>query len=75
MLCGFRRVQKRSPHRLRRLDFDKAIGRVKIVFATFVNDAKVPFCCCIVVWNYLIDLVQFQRCRISTVVDAYREPL
>ena len=74
LLCGFCCMQERTPDRLRRLDLDKTICRIKIVFSTFVNYADISVPCSLVVWNDAVDFVQLKRRRIAAVVDADRKP-
>lgn len=55
-----RSVQERPLNRFWKFQFHKPIRGVQIVFATFVNYPDVAFLGGIVIWNYTVDLVQFQ---------------
>jgi hypothetical protein len=56
-----------------RFDLNETISRIKVVLTAFVDYANISIGCGFVIWNDPIDLVQFERCGIATVVDAYGE--
>lgn len=49
-------------------------GRIEIVFATLVNDAQISIPSGVFIRQYSINLVQFERCWIFRIVNAYRKP-
>lgn len=72
-LCGFARVHERPPQRLWRLYFDKAIRRVQVVFAAFIDHTDVTLFSRVWVRQHAVGLVQFRRGRVAAIVNAHLE--
>jgi hypothetical protein len=63
-------LQKRLLDRLWQFQEDKALCRIKVIFATLVHDPEISVRFDVFVWQHTVDLVQLQGRRVSIVVDA-----
>src|SRR5688572_23946015 len=73
LLGGFRRMQERTPHCLRRLNLDKAARCVQVILSALVYNADIAVSGGRLIGHDAVDLVQLKRRRITTVVYAHSE--
>ncbi len=70
---SLRRVQERPADRLWQLHFCEPVGGIQVIFAAFVYDSNVSIFGCVLIRQYAIDLVQFQRGGVVPIVYANYE--
>jgi hypothetical protein len=66
-------MEKRTPYRLRRLNLDKSVRGVKVIFSALIDHADIAIGCCCIIWDDAVNLVQLEGCRVTAVVYAYSE--
>jgi len=73
MRLGLRNVQERFSNCLRKLEFRKPLGGVKVVFTALIDYPNIPIFGSVLVWDHAVNLVQFQRRWVASIFHAHSE--